>query len=59
MPDNQPSTEETPSAETLRERVNKLHDEQNLGAGNNEPDPATAQNPPRDRQKGDQERRPD
>ena len=55
----QPSSESAPSAETLKERVDKLGSETNLGAGNNEPDPATAENPPSDRKQGDRERDPD
>jgi hypothetical protein len=59
MPDHVPSTGEAPSAETLKERVGKLHEEQDLGAGNQEPDPATAENPPSQGQQGDRERDPD
>jgi hypothetical protein len=56
MPDNQPSAEETPSAEVLQERVDELHRKTNLGDGNEEPDPATAQNPPRESQQGNKDR---
>lgn len=57
MPDNRPSVEETPSAEVLQERVDELHRKTNLGAGNEEPDPATAENPPRESRQGDRERK--
>ena len=58
MPGHQPSAEETPSADTVKERVDKLGSEMNLGSGDQEPDPATAENPPRDLQEGDSERDP-
>jgi hypothetical protein len=32
------------------------HEKANLGAGNQEPDPATAENPPRDIKEGDKKR---
>lgn len=57
MPDNRPSAEETPSAEVLQDRVDELHRKTNLGAGNEEPDPATAENPPRESRQGDRERK--
>jgi hypothetical protein len=56
MPGHQPSAEEDPSAEVLQERVDELHEKTNLGAGNEEPDPATADNPPRESGQGDRER---
>ncbi|MCU1612325.1 MAG: hypothetical protein JWM45_4241 [Pseudonocardiales bacterium] len=45
-----------PSAEELKERFNKVGEESNLGAGENEPDPATAEQPPRDISAGDEKR---
>jgi hypothetical protein len=36
-----------------QEDVGKLHDKTNSGAGNQEPDPATAENPPSDIEAGD------
>jgi hypothetical protein len=45
-----------PSAEELKERVDALGDQANLGAGNAEPDPATAENPPSDIGARDQKR---
>jgi hypothetical protein len=45
-----------PSAEELKERVDQLGKEENLGEGNQEPDPATAETPPSDVQAGDQKR---
>ncbi|MCA1674700.1 MAG: hypothetical protein LC799_21740 [Actinobacteria bacterium] len=59
MPGDVPSAQETPSAEVLQERVDKLDEKTDLGAGNEEPDPATAQNPPAQRREGDSERDPD
>jgi hypothetical protein len=56
MPDDQSSAEETPSAEVLQERMDELHRKTNLGEGNEEPDPATAENPPRDSGQGDRKR---
>lgn len=56
MPANQPSSEDAPSAEELKERVGTLGEKTNLGAGDNEPDPATAENPPSDAEHGDQKR---
>jgi hypothetical protein len=45
-----------PSAEELKERVEKMGETTNLGVGNKEPDPATAENPPSDPEAGDQKR---
>ena len=57
MPQDRPSSETAPpSAEVERERVDKLGAETDLGAGNAEPDPATAENPPSDVRAGDEER---
>ncbi|MGH3874352.1 MAG: hypothetical protein ACRDSR_23105 [Pseudonocardiaceae bacterium] len=51
---SQPSSETAPpSAEVEKERVAELHQELNLGAGNQEPDPATAAEPPSDIKAGD------
>jgi hypothetical protein len=41
-----PSPGNAPSAEELKDRVDKLGEQANLGTGNEEPDPATAENPP-------------
>ncbi|MFZ0121395.1 MAG: hypothetical protein WAN20_15985 [Pseudonocardiaceae bacterium] len=46
----------SPSAEELKGRVNKLGKEANLGVGDEEPDPATAENPPSDLKAGDEKR---
>jgi hypothetical protein len=51
-----PSSENAPSADELSERVGKLDDQANLGAGNEEPDPATAEDPPSEVRAGDQKR---
>jgi len=59
MASQESSAGEAPSADTLKERMDKLGAESNLGAGQDEPDPATAENPPRDTQQGDRERDPD
>ena len=45
-----------PSAEELKKRFEKVGEESNLGAGEQEPDPATADNPPSDLQAGDEKR---
>lgn len=47
-----------PSAEDVQEHVQARGEELNLGAGNEEPDPATAQAPPSDLQEGDAKRNP-
>ncbi|MGH3787850.1 MAG: hypothetical protein ACRDRG_15165 [Pseudonocardiaceae bacterium] len=47
---------QAPSAEELKERFEKIGEESNLGAGENEPDPATAENPPQDLEAGDEKR---
>jgi hypothetical protein len=49
-------SQEQPSAEELKERVTKMGEEANLGAGEEEPDPATAETPPKERAEGDQSR---
>jgi len=51
-----PSSENAPSADELKDRVETLDEQQNLGAGDEEPDPATAENPPSDIRAGDKER---
>lgn len=57
MPESKPSSETAPpSAETEKDRVAKLGEETNLGAGNEEPDPATAEDPPRRGGEGDEKR---
>jgi hypothetical protein len=48
--------EGTPSAEEVAERVSQVGEETNLGAGNQEPDPATAENPPSDISAGEEKR---
>jgi hypothetical protein len=45
-----------PSAEELKQRFDKIGEESNLGAGENEPDPVTADNPPSDIKAGDEKR---
>jgi len=47
---------QAPSAEELKDRVDELGNKSNLGAGDKEPDPATADNPPSDISAGDQKR---
>ncbi len=39
-----------------KESVDKLHDQTDSGSGNQEPDPATAENPPSDIEAGDAKR---
>jgi len=48
--------EGAPSADAVKEHVKKFGKETNLGAGNTEPDPATAENPPSDIGAGDKKR---
>ncbi len=45
-----------PSAEEVKEHVKHTGEETNLGAGNKEPDPATAESPPSDTHAGDEKR---
>lgn len=45
-----------PSAEDVQEHVSQADAAENLGAGNQEPDPATAENPPSDISAGDDKR---
>jgi hypothetical protein len=45
-----------PSAEELKERFEKIGEESNLGAGENEPDPVSAEQPPDDLKAGDEKR---
>ncbi|MGH3942689.1 MAG: hypothetical protein ACRDTG_29515 [Pseudonocardiaceae bacterium] len=47
-----------PSAEEVQEHVAGRDEELNLGAGDQEPDPATAEDPPADLQAGDEKRNP-
>lgn len=48
--------EGAPSADAVKEHVKQVGKEKNLGAGNVEPDPATAENPPSDIRAGDKKR---
>lgn len=48
-----------PSAETVAERMNEQGEQANLGAANDQPDPATQDNPPKDNPAGDAARNPD
>lgn len=45
-----------PSADEVKEHVKQVGEEANLGAGNQEPDPATAENPPSEIRSGDKKR---
>jgi hypothetical protein len=56
MTESQPSSESAPSAEEVKERVGKIDEQSNLGVGNEEPDPATAENPPGEPRAGDEKR---
>jgi hypothetical protein len=47
---------QAPSADELKERFDELGDKSNLGAGEQEADPATADNPPSDIKAGDEKR---
>jgi hypothetical protein len=48
-----------PTAETLKDRVDELGENSDLGVGDEEPDPVTAEAPPSDLSKGDEQRNPD
>lgn len=45
-----------PSADEIKRRMEQLGEEEDRGAGNEDPDPATAENPPTDRSEGDRTR---
>jgi hypothetical protein len=45
-----------PSAEELKKRIEELGEQSDLGAGEEEPDPVTAENPPSELKAGDQAR---
>jgi len=51
-----PSSGNAPSADELTERVENLEEQTNLGAGNKEPDPATAEDPPSEVRAGGKKR---
>lgn len=48
--------EGAPPADAVKEHVRQVGEQTNLGAGNNEPDPATAENPPSDLRAGEKKR---
>lgn len=48
--------EGAPSADSVKEHVQQVDKQMNTGAGNAEPDPATAENPPSDIGAGDKKR---
>lgn len=56
MTEDQPSSGNAPTAEEFKDRVDNIGEQSNLGAGDQEPDPATAENPPSDIEAGDQKR---
>ncbi len=56
MSERRPSSEDAPSAEELKDRVDTIGAETDLGAGNQEPDPATAETPPNEVRAGDKAR---
>lgn len=56
MSESQPSSGKAPSAEELKERIDKIGAHTDSSAGNKEPDPATATNPPSDTGAGDEKR---
>lgn len=49
--------EGAPSPDAVKEHVKKFGEKTNLGAGNTEPDPATAEAPPDELKAGDKKRR--
>lgn len=48
--------EGAPPADEVKEHVKQFGESTNLGAGNEEPDPATAENPPDEIRAGDKKR---
>jgi hypothetical protein len=48
--------EGAPGADTVKEHVKQTDEQMDTGAGNAEPDPATAENPPSDTGAGDKKR---
>lgn len=56
MSETQPSTGNAPSADELKRRLDEMGEQANLGSGEDEPDPATSETPPKDRQEGSKER---
>ncbi len=58
MPEPHTPSGGAPPAEAVKEHVKKFGEETNLGAGNQEPDPATAEAPPADLGAGDEKREP-
>jgi hypothetical protein len=56
MSQDKSAADYAPSAEEEKERIAEIGKQTNLGAGNQEPDPATAQTPPSDVRAGDKER---
>jgi len=56
MMSESPSSGNAPSADELKERVDKLGEQADLGAGNKEPDPATEEQPPSEVGAGDKKR---
>jgi len=51
-----PSSAAAPSADELKARLEQVDEQANLGAGEEEPDPATAENPPSEGGAGDKKR---
>lgn len=56
MSEPRTSAEGAPPAETVKEHVKQTGEDKNLGAGDEEPDPATADAPPSDIGAGDEKR---
>jgi hypothetical protein len=56
MSESQPSSGNAPSAEELKARTDKLGEQADLGAGDQEADPATAESPPSEIKAGDEVR---
>jgi hypothetical protein len=56
MTEDQPSSGNAPSAEEFKDRVDQIGEQSNLGVGGQEPDPATAEQPPSDVEAGDAKR---
>lgn len=58
MTEDQPSSGNAPSAGEFKDRVDTIGDQTDLGSSNQEPDPATAENPPSEIDAGDDKRKP-
>lgn len=56
MPEPHTPATGAPPADDVKENVQQVDETANLGAGDEEPDPATGENPPQDLKAGDKAR---